>query len=98
MAGQFIKTAGIDFAQIVKTYGVPTDTEGQRRGQRRYRPMECTGVQKFRVTGSPDMDLVSTSYVERSNLSLDMSSQPNLTFLAVISGIPASALGGAFPR
>ena len=59
---------GCDFAQIIKTYGVPTDVEGQRR----YSPMVCTGVEKVAVMGKPDMDLVSTSYVERCNLTIRM--------------------------
>jgi IS1 family transposase len=59
---------GVDFAQIIKTYGVPTDVDGQRR----YSPMVCTGVEKIAVFGAPDMDLVSTSYVERANLSIRM--------------------------
>ena len=41
---------GVDFAQIVKTYGVPLD-ETER--QRRYRPMECTGAVEARVMGDP---------------------------------------------
>ncbi len=59
---------GVDFAQIIKTYGVPTDAEGQRR----YRPMVCTGVENIAVFGAPDLDLVSTSCVERANLSIRM--------------------------
>ena len=34
--------------------------------------MVCTGVEKVSVFGAPDMDLVSTSYVERANLSIRM--------------------------
>ena len=60
---------GVDFAQIIKTYGMPTD-ETER--QRRYSPMVCTSTVKLPVMGNPDMDLVSTSYVERSNLTIRM--------------------------
>jgi IS1 family transposase len=60
--------AGCDFAQLVKTYGTDTDTESQRR----YSPAICTGAVKNPVFGRPDMDLVSTSYVERSNLTMRM--------------------------
>lgn len=60
---------GVDFAQIVKTYGMPMD---ELERQRRYSPMVCTGAIKLHVMGNPDMDLVSTSYVERSNLSMRM--------------------------
>jgi hypothetical protein len=53
-----------------------------RRGQveegkdasRRYSPPVCTGAQKLRCIGRPDPDLVSTSFVERSNLTLRMQS------------------------
>lgn len=60
---------GVDFAQIIKTYGTPQD-ETER--QRRYSPMVCTGAIKTQIMGDPDMTKVSTSYVERSNLSIRM--------------------------
>lgn len=60
---------GVDFAQIVKKYGIPID-ETER--QRRYSPMVCTGAIKTAIMGNPDMSKVSTSYIERSNLSLRM--------------------------
>lgn len=61
--------SGVDYAQIIKTYGLPLD-ETER--QRRYSPMVCTGAVKTRVMGDPDYDKVSTSYVERANLSIRM--------------------------
>jgi IS1 family transposase len=39
----------------------------------RYSPGKVTGVQKIRVTGSPKKDDISTSYVERQNLTMRMS-------------------------
>lgn len=60
---------GVDFAQIIKTYGIPLD-ETER--QRRYSPAVCTGAIKTPIMGDPDMEKVSTSYVERSNLSMRM--------------------------
>lgn len=60
---------GVDFAQLVKTYGLPTD---ELERQRRYSPAVCTGAIKTPIMGSPDMEKVSTSYVERSNLSMRM--------------------------
>lgn len=58
----------VDYAQLVKLYGaVPENAKG------RYSPAECIGARKFRVEGDPDMDKVSTSYVERQNLTMRMS-------------------------
>ena len=40
---------------------------------KRYSPAECTGIRKRRVEGNPDLTHVSTSYVERNNLTMRMS-------------------------
>lgn len=58
----------IDFAQLVKIYGNP---EG-KGNERRYSPAECTGTKIVPVTGQPDETLISTSHVERANLSMRM--------------------------
>jgi len=56
-----------DYATIEKTYRTdPTAPRG------RYSPPICTGVRKHTVEGNPDPAHVSTSYVERSNLSIRM--------------------------
>ncbi|VXC65469.1 helix-turn-helix domain-containing protein [Sphingomonas sp. 8AM] len=55
-----------DYAQLVKLYGPTITAPG------RYSPAECTGAKKVRVTGSPNPTDVSTSYVERQNLTMRM--------------------------
>jgi hypothetical protein len=56
-----------DYAQLIKLYGaVPEAAKG------RYSPAECVGIRKVRVSGRPVKDHVSTSYVERANLSIRM--------------------------
>jgi hypothetical protein len=58
----------VDFAQLVKLYGAaPEAFKG------RYSPAECIGAKKIKVTGSPERKHVSTSYVERQNLTMRMS-------------------------
>lgn len=61
--------ADVDFAQLVKLYGEPTGAKSERR----YSPAECTGTRKQVVEGEPDLAAVSTSYVERQNLTMRMS-------------------------
>jgi IS1 family transposase len=56
----------IDYAMLVKIYGHPEGAIG------RYSPGECIGAEKKRVEGRPDPAHISTSYAERSNLTVRM--------------------------
>jgi IS1 family transposase len=58
--------ADIDYAMLVKLYGEGPKTEA------RYSPAVCIGARKDVVTGRPHKDYISTSHVERSNLSFRM--------------------------
>lgn len=59
----------IDFAQLQKIYGAPYGTS---YSDVKYSPAECTGIKKFIVSGNPVDEDISTSYVERCNLTMRM--------------------------
>lgn len=56
----------IDYAQLVKIYGEGPKTEA------RYSPAQCMGTRVAKVTGQPESGHISTSYVERQNLTMRM--------------------------
>ena len=59
----------IDYAMLRKIYGIDPETE------KRYSPAQCLGCRVKRVTGEPNPKHISTSCIERSNLTLRMGSR-----------------------
>jgi IS1 family transposase len=57
----------VDFGMLVKLYGVEPETE------KRYSPSKCIGAEKHVIQGNPNVNDISTSYVERQNLTMRMS-------------------------
>ena len=64
--------ADIDYAMLMKLYGAAQDGQAGT-AERKYSPGECIGCEKHAVTGKPDSKHISTSYVERQNLTMRMS-------------------------
>lgn len=68
-AVDFAFAGEVDFAQLIKVYrGAQTDASPETR----YSPASVTGIRSRRVFGNPDRAHVSTSYVERQNLTMRM--------------------------
>jgi IS1 family transposase len=59
--------AEVDYAMLVKLYG-----QDGGEGEKRYSPAVCTGAKKTRIQGDPDPLHISTSYIERQNLTMRM--------------------------
>ncbi len=62
--------ADVDYAMLVKLYG---EEPGSKGHERKYSPSECRGTRKTVIEGRPNEKHVSTSYVERQNLTMRMS-------------------------
>lgn len=58
--------ANVDYGQVVKTY------EAEAIGPGRYSPPKVIAADRFVISGQPQIDRVSTSYVERNNLTMRM--------------------------
>jgi hypothetical protein len=56
----------VDYAQIIKIYGQ------QQESEKRYSPAECIRIEKRIMQGNPDVKKISTSYIERQNLTMRM--------------------------
>ncbi len=56
----------IDYAMAVKIYGA------ERAGEARYSPAKCIGCKPYPVVGNPDRNCISTSFIERQNLTVRM--------------------------
>lgn len=57
----------IDYAMLVKLYGLEKERE------RRYSPAQCVGTELVVIEGKQEKEKISTSYVERQNLTMRMS-------------------------
>jgi len=59
----------IDYAMLVKMYG----NDSSKESETRYSPAECIGCEMKAISGRPKVEHISTSYVERQNLTMRMS-------------------------
>ena len=60
----------IDYSMLIKLYGRESG-----KGEARYSPPVCIGARRRKIIGNPDRNLISTSFVERQNLTLRMTNR-----------------------
>jgi IS1 family transposase len=58
----------ISYAELVKIYGPAVGT--QSKSGKKYSPMECTGCEIKKISGNLTPEHISTSYVDRQNLTM----------------------------
>jgi IS1 family transposase len=66
VVGLVFNPGEVDWAQLVKHY------QSTHRGEGRYSPPTCVGAERRPRLGNPDPAKISTSYVERQNLTMRM--------------------------
>jgi IS1 family transposase len=66
--GAFV--GAVDYAQLIKTYG---NDSNPRKPEKRYSPGVVLDAVPVPINGDPDPDKISTSYIERQNLTMRMS-------------------------
>lgn len=63
--------SNVDYAMLIKLYG--NEGSSSKEADKKYSPAQCTGSIKQNIQGKSDDKYISTSYVERANLTMRMS-------------------------